>query len=219
MRGLIVLLAMAGAAQAGGVEAKARAQDYPQHIALPDGGAVGFEYHGRGAPAAQGGVFFGNHIVLEVAYFPPKDTLAEVRGGHFLLKIDKMKFGIGPESPGMVAASLKYADWEQRRGLEVGAGPVVYRPDGRPSRRFPGGPAEPEPRRMPDVTGGDQERPDPQEQEAEAVKTVALPEGPTRQVVAGYLYYRWGGNLKKMKKLVVEYAGAGGPAEVEIPLR
>ncbi len=66
---------------------------------------------------------------------------------------------------------------------------------------------------------GEPEKPDPQDVEADAVKQLAFPEGDTTQVVAGYLYYRWGGNLKKMKKLVLDYSGPGGPVSLEIPLR
>lgn len=217
MRSLVVLLAMAAPAFAGGIEPRLRPADYPVHAPLPGGGFLAIEYHGRGLPAAKGGVFLGAHIVLEVAYFPPEKGKTEVRGGHFALKIDKMKHGIGPETPGMVAASLKYSDWEQRRGLEVGAGPIVYGPGGQ-SRRFPGGPSTPEPRRAP-RSDGEPEKPDPQDLEADAVKELAFPEGETTQVVAGYLYYRWGGNLKKMKKLVLDFSGPGGPVSLEIPLR
>lgn len=118
----------------------------------------------------------------------------------------------------MVAASLKYGDWEQRRGLQVegGVGPVVVGPRG-PTRRFPGGPGSPDPPRRP--VDPDKDKPDPQDLEAEAVKEFALTEGETRQVVAGYLYYRWGGNLKKVKTLTLDFSGPGGPASITISLK
>lgn len=215
MRGILLLLAASSLALASGTEPRLRAEEYPRHVALPGGGGLGIEYHGRGIPAAKGGVFLGAHVVLEVAYYPPAGQKAELRGSQFLLRIDKMKLGIPPEPPGMVAASLKYSEWEGARGLQVEAGPVILRPGGG-SRRLPGGPQNPEPRRRPGAR--DDGKPDPQDLEAEAVKEFAFPEGETRQTVAGYFYYKWGGNLKKMKKLALDYSGPGGPAKIEIPL-
>lgn len=215
MRALLLLIAASGAAFASGTEPRLRAAEYPAHIELPGGGSLGLQYHGRGIPTAKGGVFLGAHIVLEVAYYPPAGEKAELRGGHFLLRIDRMKLGIPPETPGMVAASLKYSDWEGPRGLQVEAGPVILRPGGG-SRRLPGGPQNPDPARR---TGArDDGRADPQDLEAGAVQEFAFPEGETRQAVAGYLYYKWGGNLKKMKKLALDYSGPGGPAKMDIPL-
>jgi len=219
MRGLTVSLLACAAAFGAGLDPKTRAEDYAHSVKLPGGGALGVEFHGRGLPDAKGGVFLGWHIVLEVAYYPAQGETVNLRGGQFLLKIDKMKIGIQPETPGMVAASAKYSGWEQQRGLQVegAAGPIVYGPGGG-RRRFPSGPAEPEPtsRRVPQV--GEQ-KPDPQELEAAAILDLALTEGETSQVVAGYLYYRWGGNLKKIKKLTLEFTGPGGPATFEIPMK
>lgn len=205
-------------AGAAGTEPKLRPEEYPQHVRLANGGALGIEYHGRGIPAAKGGVFLGAHLAIEIAYYPPPDEKIDLRGSHFLLRLDKMKLGIPPETPGMVAASLKYGDWEQRRGLQVegAAGPVVLGPRG-PARRYPGGPGSPDPPRRP--AGPDQDKPGPQELEAEAVKDFALSEGETRQVVAGYLYYRWGGNLRKVKKMTLDFSGPGGPVSISIPLK
>lgn len=225
MPGLSLLFgfACAVAAFAGGIEPRPKPSDYPHHLPLADGGAIGFEYHGRGVPAAPGGgspVFLGEHIVLEVAYFPPKDVKNTLRGGNFLFRIDKMKHGFAPEPPSMVAASLKYSEWGPRRGLEVQAGPVIIGPPGTgQSRRFPGDQTRPPSRGPTTTTTRSDDKPDPQDLEAAAVIEAAFPEGETGQAVAGYFYYRWGGNLKKMKRLVLEFTGPGGPATFEIPLR
>jgi hypothetical protein len=218
MRGTLFMLLACMQAGAAGTEPKLRAEEYPQHVRLANGGVLAIEFHGRGIPAAKGGVFLPAHVAVEAAYYPPAGEKVELRGGQFLLRIDRMKLGIPPETPGMVAASLKYGDWEQRRGLEVegAAGPVVVGPRG-PARRFPGGPGSPDPPRGPADPGKD--KPDPQELEAGAVKEFALNEGETRQVVAGYLYYRWGGNLRKIKQLTLDFSGPGGPASISIPLK
>jgi hypothetical protein len=116
----------------------------------------------------------------------------------------------------MVAASLKYADWDGPRGLQAegGIGPIVVRPR-TPAPRYPGGPPQQPPRR-PGVQGEDQ--PDPQERDAQAVVELAFPEGETRQPAAGYLYFRWGKRLKDIKTLTLDFSGPGGPAAIRIPL-
>lgn len=206
-------------AGASGTAPKLRAELYPRHVRLANGGALAIEFHGRGIPAAKGGVFLNSHIAIEVAYYPPAGEKVELRGGQFLLRIDNMKLGIPPETAGMVGASLKYGEWERRQGLEVeaGAGPVVLGSPGGQAQRRPGGIGNRAPPRRPAGPGRDE--PDPREIEAAAVNEFALVEGETRQVVAGYLYYRWGGNLKKIRKLTLDFSGPGGPASISIPRR
>lgn len=221
MRTLTLLLACAALLPAQtGLDPRPRPQDYSHHAALPGGGFVAFDYHGRGIPSSKNGVILGVHLVIEAAWFPAPGQTAEIRGSHFLLKIDKMKHGIAPETAGMVAASLKYADWEQARGLQVegGAGPVVYGP-GRPSRRFPDEPGDDREARRRRVPRAGDDKPDPQLTEAETVTTLAFPEGLTSQVVSGYLYYRWGGSLKKIKKLTLDFVTPGGAVSIPIQLR
>jgi hypothetical protein len=106
----------------------------------------------------------------------------------------------------MVAAALKYPDWSMRPQLTgvagVGDGAVVI---GRPRQveRFPGD-RRPADTRMPgsgNTPVQDSETPPPEQMVVEA----ALPEGPARGPISGYLYFAFKDKPKKVKSLELLY--------------
>jgi hypothetical protein len=113
----------------------------------------------------------------------------------------------------MVAASLKYPDWSRRPQAVAQAGPIVIGPP-QPVERFPGDsrPARSRiPGQIPRVptkqdTGVEEEQVDVTEE----VLRAALPEGPARGPVSGYLFFPWRGNPAKIRSVELIYRPESG---------
>jgi len=156
-----------------------------------------------------------DYLVVEVGVYPDRGTSVTVSAQQFALRINGKKALIYSRTPQMVAASLKYPDWENPRGLEtaVGVGPVIL---GRPPavERFPGDPRArrgPQPPRV-----GDADPKEPEVRAEDVVISAALTEGETRGPVGGYLYFPYEGKMKKVRRLELLYNGPAGRAELTI---
>jgi hypothetical protein len=123
-------------AWAQGTKPKAGATEYPAHAEMKDG-ALGAENLGHSLSAAKGVTLVRDYLVVEVALYA-KNAPVKIRNEQFLLRINGKKAVIGAQTAGMVAASLKYPDWESRPRLVAGggignAGVILGQPD--PVRR------------------------------------------------------------------------------------
>jgi hypothetical protein len=189
-----------------------KASDYPAHITLP-GVEIGAEYMVHSIPAERGGYFAKEFLVVEVAIFPAAHDSLKISSGQFTLRINK-KLVLLAQSPGMVAAALKYPDWEQRPQMTAQAGPLIY---GAPQvGRFPGDPTQPRPLptpRVPDQTDSSNVEQRPALPIEDAIARAALPEGRMAEHVKGCLFFRFEGKLKSIKSLDLIYdPGSGAPA-------
>ena len=178
---------------------------------------------GPSIPTPSGGILTRDYIAIEVALF--QDGLghrADLTHRQFALRINGATTLLRPDTPGAVAASIKYPDWEQHPALVgtagVGnAGVIIGRP--RPIERFPGDhrPAEqtgggP----MPRVESPVGRKADPTSID-ELVMRAALPEGDMALPVSGCLYFPYKKKLKTIKKLELVYAGPLGEGMLRIP--
>ncbi len=155
------------------------------------------EFCGHSVPHAGTTYFTANHIVVEVEVLPDKGTSLRLAAEQFHLRLNGKKELLPPETPGMVAAGLKYEDWTQRPRLEAQAGPVVLGAP-REQPRFPGAP-QPRPR----VGTTKQEEQAPLKTDAEAVVEAALPEGPTLGPTKGLLYFPYRGKMKGIRTIEI----------------
>jgi len=218
----VALLPWLAAALAGqyGTAPKAQPGDYPAHASL-ERLALGAEYLVHSFSGQNQTYIVRDYLVVEVALFPPKGQEFMVNAGHFALVVNGGKHPLSPQAPEFVAASLKYPDWEPHSHpqAEAGVGPVILgRPQ--PTERFPGDPQArppqvPGPPRAPADNPSGVERQVPVKPEDLAVQT-ALPEGPARNPVSGYLYFAWQGKTKRIRSLELTYEGPAG--RVSIPL-
>jgi len=166
-----------------------------------------------------------DYLCVEVEVKPNKGETILVAADHFQLRLNGKKQLLFAQTPQMVAAGLKYEDWERRPTLEAGAGMgnggilIGRRPQ---TERFPGDTREAQ-RRVP---GGIPRAPEPENrsgQERVVIKPedivvrASLPEGPVRTSAKGYLYFAHKGRPSSIKKLELLYAGPAG--EAVIPLR
>jgi hypothetical protein len=204
---LIASLALCSPAVAQhGVEAKPKPSDYPVH---GDAGGVGIgaEYLVRSVGGERDMFVVDDYLVVHVAVYPPKGRPVDVSTGHFRLRINgKNKELRLAQTPGMVAASLKYSDWERRRNLEVGGGmgdQTVILGRRRETPRFPGDRRDAENRLPGPVTKTDQAG--GSDSPEERVVETALPEGPAAGPFAGHLYFAYKGKPKRIKSLELIY--------------
>src|SRR5258708_5049509 len=166
-----------------------KVSDYPAHVKLPSL-EIGAEYLLNSIPLNRGMYIAKDHLVLEVAIFPSTEDGVNVSTSQFTLRVNN-KTILYPDSPGAVASSLKYPDWQMRPTMtaEAGAGngsvvlgappPVARFPGDRRADRPPSVPRVPDP---PDPTG----EPKAAEQPIETqIAIAALPQGPSQKPVKG----------------------------------
>jgi hypothetical protein len=210
-------------ATASGSEPKPKATEYPAHAELGDI-SIGCDYLVRS--------FFGeghtyaleNYLVVEVAVYPRKGSRAMVNAGNFTLRLNGKKDIRLPQTPGMVAASLKYPDWDHPVSAEATAGAggadvIVGRPQTR--ERFPGDPFPrrkrlPDPPRAPAPENPSGMERQPEMAPHEIVVRDALPEGETSQTVCGFLYFSHRGSTKKIRSVELLYDGLYGSATLRL---
>ncbi|HVX65812.1 MAG TPA: hypothetical protein VHA11_04375 [Bryobacteraceae bacterium] len=210
----IVALAAALYGQSG-TTPKAAPSGYPAQARAGEL-SLGAEYLIHSLPAPGGNFFLEKYLVVEVAVYPPADRALDLTNGMFTLRVfGKKKQELRPDSPGMVAYVVEQGDWRRPTGLQAAAGPVVL---GAPERvpRFPGDPTAPQPRTqpVPPQAPGGIERP-AAATASDAIREAALPEGPAKGPVSGFLFFPYKGKLKSIESAQLVFHGAG---EVVVPL-
>jgi hypothetical protein len=167
-------------------------------------------------------VSFGvpGYLVIEVGVYPPKGSRVTLSAGAFTLRVNG-KQTLLAQTPGMVAASLKYSDWEQRPQVVAVAGPVIV---GRPEQapRFPGDQRPPDTHaptlpRVPTSPAPDGAPVAADARPEELVIQWAFEEGPTEVARRGFLYFPWKGKPKSLKSLELLYEG-GNDAKLTLKL-
>jgi len=198
---------------------RAKASDYPVHVAVSNL-EIGAEYLLHSIPSDQGFIIAQDFLVIEVAIFPHGGA-ATIAPGQFTMRINGKKL-LTPASPGMVAASIKYPDWETRPTATVqagaGDGSVIF---GTPSSvpRFPGdrrtGPTIPSGPDAESSNGIDQTPRKPLDQ---VVAEAALPDVRTDRTVKGCIYFQFAGKTKSIKKLELLFDGGNSATQATIPI-
>ncbi len=218
MTRLIVAAALAsGAAVAQhGTEPRPKASEYPVNGTAGDV-LLGAEYLVRSAGTGNEMFIIPEHLIIEIAAYPPKGRTVEVSAGHFALRVNGKKTLLHPQPAGMAVAAMKYPDWSER---PTPVGTVGYGDKtvviGQPRRveRFPGD-NRPQETRVPmpqqaSVRDGNTRTPE------EIVVEAALPEGPTADPISGYLYFPYKGKPKKIKTLELLYNNGDHKATLKL---
>lgn len=161
-----------------------------------------------------------DYLCIEVEFKPLKGETVMLAADHFHLRLNGKKQLVFAQTPQMVAAGLKYEDWERRPSLEAGGGMgngsiiLGRRPQ---TERFPGDTREAQ-RRVP---GGIPRAPEPENRSGQErvvvrpediVVKAALPEGEIRAHAKGYLYFAHKGKVSKLNKVELLYSGPAGEA-------
>ncbi|HYI95953.1 MAG TPA: hypothetical protein VEX68_20595 [Bryobacteraceae bacterium] len=198
MRFVIALATLALVSSLEALDARESPTQYPVQGVTADM-KVGVEYMVRSFLADNQSFTIDDYLIVEVGVFPQHEAKLDLR--RFTLRINGNAVLL-TQTPGMVAASVKYPDWTMRPSVQAGAttadgrGVII----GRDPRvgRWPGDPRQsPEPQnRTPEVT------PDKQPIDYERLITrSALPEGRFNKPLAGFLYFPYDGKLKSIKRV------------------
>ncbi len=204
---------------AGGLDPLPQASSYPAHGRAGDM-EVGAEYLVRGAGVAGRGFITRHYLVIDVGVYPPRGVTSVVKTSEFSLRVNGKT--LLSQTAGMVAASLKFDDWEQHGEMTavvgMGDGAVVL---GRSrNARFPGDRRSPEARtptmpRAPSSVASPVEKQEVRPEEV--VLEDALPEGRVRGPVRGYLYFPYPAKTKSIKSVELRYQGSAGELRLRLP--
>lgn len=200
---------------------KPKPADYALQFGTPQAD-FGIEFQVRTVFGERHSFVVDEYLVVEVAAYPKSPEGFLLSSAHFTLRLNG-KRSLFSQAPGMVAASLKYPDWSWQRGGQIaagaGGGGVILGGPGAPVSRFPGDQKDPrtrlprQPRAESGATGVEIER----EDAVEIVNSKALPEGPAKSAVAGYLYFPHKGELKKLKSIELVYqTPQGSPMAISL---
>ena len=204
----LIFLAAALAAHAQGSNPKTSAGEYPVQ-ATSGLNQLGAEYMVHSFGSGEQMFVVENFLVVEVALFPPKGESVTVDTAKFGLRVNGKKVVLLPQNPAMVATTLQHRDWQVPRGpqADIGVGGVgvgLGHPRAQPP--YPGGP---DPNRLPPqprAPTGDSNIPAKETVKPEEVLVkTALPEGPHRGAVAGFLYFAWPGKVSSIKSIDLFY--------------
>jgi hypothetical protein len=207
-------------------EAKPKPTDYPVHQQVGEF-TIAAENLGHSISTPEGVLFARDYLVIEVAIYPnqPKVFRTHFTNREFSLRLDGKKTILLPQAPGMVAASIKYEDWERRPTLvgTVGTGMeqiIINRPRSAP--RFPGDRTETNRYPSPPVSA-----PPPPHDVAvtkdapasieEIVDQYALHDGVNPVPSSAFLYFLFKGKLSKLKSVELLYEGPWGSASIRLP--
>jgi len=198
---------------------RTKASEYPAHTSIR-GLEIGAEYLVHSVPGAKSYLFAKDYLVIEVALFPSKGERIRIANSQFTLRVNRGKLVIAPDSPGTVAGSIKYPDWERQQAATIQAGPVLLGgPSGVP--RFPGDPTQdkriPQPAGDPTPDSSGMNRP-VEKSIDETVALAALAEGFIETPVRGCLFFPFRGKTKKIRSLELAYEPGEGKPTVTIPL-
>lgn len=215
----LLALILPALALAQGTAPRTKAADYPVSATL-EKLVIGAEYLVHSFSGHNQTFVTSDYLVVEVALYPAAGERPLISGGQFTLRINGKKSTVLPQAPAMVAASLKYPDWEIRRSVTAVAGPVII---GRPTpvERFPDDP-RPQQRRLP----APPKAPEPENRSGlepqapvkaeELVVECALPEGEAQGPVSGYLYFAYKGKTTSIRSLELIYTGPAGNSVLKL---
>lgn len=185
---------------------------------------MGAEFLARSLLSPDGNAVLRDYIAVEVGILVPKGRRILLTSGQFLLRINGKKQPQMSQTPGMVAAAVKYEDWERRPVLTGSAGMgdagvILGRP--RQTERFPGDrrptqdrlPAPPKAPGAEDRSGIEKQ---PQLAPDEIIIRQALPEGEAAGFVRGMLYFPFKGKIASIQKLDLIYEGPSGAAVLKL---
>ncbi len=191
-------MALAGALCFG--DPRAKPADYPAH-AQSAHVAIGAEYLVHSFSNGRQTFFVPDYLVVDTAVYPQGKLT--IQQGHFQLRVNGTQ-RLNPVAPSMVGYSLQNPDFRN-------PGMAQQQP------RFPGDPGGTRP--LPPAQAPDPSQSDPQaapESALESLTRTALPEGEFHSPQSGFLYFEYGGKIKKIKTLDLVYSDDAGELVVKL---
>ena len=205
----LAFLAVAVAFGQAGTRPKGSPEEYPVHAQDGTTG-IGAEFMVHSFSGGEEMYLAKDYLVVEVALFPAKGQAIEVNAAAFWLVVNGRKPGLGAQAPSAVAASLARPEWHNGPHVEMAGGlgnaqVVLGRPphSSIPGNRDPTAPGPDGPPAPKDDPNGGEARPRPTP--AALVVETALPPGPRKGPVSGFLYFAFTGKTSSIKSLELIY--------------
>lgn len=201
-----------------GTETKRKVTEFPVQAKVANA-EIGAEFMVRLISYGPESFVTDNYLIVEVAIYPAAGQPVDVKAHHFTLRVSGKKEALLAQPLGMVIASLKYPDWERPpTSVSAGSGDAGVSTGGPdPVERFPGDPRArrfPAPRTPMPTDGKPAEA---RLSAADVVNRSALPEGPRKTPVSGYLFFPWKGNPVKLKSVeLVTTLGSDTPVSIRL---
>lgn len=169
-------------------------------------------FHYRSVSHGGRSYFLDRHLVVQLTLSSTALRRLKLSAGQFHLRVNG-KAVLAAEPAGLVAYSMKWQGTDQ--GVRAQAGPIIL--GGPPTQpRFPGDrTGQPLPRVPESRPAGAPARPEEQDL-GEVLAEAALPEGDLLLPVSGYLYFRYPGKIKSIKKLELLYQAPEGPLTLRL---
>lgn len=201
------------------ISPKAQPSDYPAHTKTGRVEiAADYLVHSVLGAGHDEMLFARDYLVVEVAFYPEAGASYQVDTAKFTLRLNGKKDVLFPQVPGVVAYSMKHPESSTHPHLEAAAGLGdvtlgVGRPV--PAPRFPNDTTgAPNPQRLPpqapestDRQNVPKTRPTTVE---EVIQQTALENGEQHAAIAGYVFFAYQGNVKKIKSIELVYSDPAG---------
>lgn len=205
----LAVLCLSGLACAQGTDPKPKVEEYEVHSAAK-GVAVGAEYMVYSVSGQGTTIIVDDHLVVEVALFPPKGKTVVSGAYEFQLRVDGKT--LRPVTPQIVVMATQRRDLYTPRGVQAttqtGDDTIIVGGPSRPLPPFGGGRRTPAPPRAPEPDLRDRApRPEPVRAD-ELIAASALPEGEFKSPVSGYVYFPFTGKASKIKRVDLLYGDA-----------
>lgn len=186
MRPILLLIPVLAGTALLADDPRAKPTDYPVH-AESARIAVAAEYLVHSFGNGRQMYFVPGYLVIDTAIYPHEPLL--IAPNQFALRINGKKV-LSPEAPQTVGYSL------------------TFNPTGMPQA--------PRPQEQPDPNNPDRELAPRNESATEVLVRTAFPQGEFHSPQGGYLYFAFGGSVKKIQSLELLYSGDGGPLTLKL---
>jgi hypothetical protein len=180
-----------------GLPPRTSPSDYPAQAKL---GAITLaaDFAGHGVPTPDGPLTTENYVVVEVAFFGPPGTRLPISFNDFSVRINNKKNATPSEPYERVGTSVKDPEWTPPEKPEKGGGGILGGGGNDTSKEPPRPPAE------------------LRRAWAQRVKKGALADGDRPLPQDGLLYFSYGGNVKSIRSLELNYVGPAGKATLDL---
>jgi hypothetical protein len=142
VRLLVCFAAFCAVLNAQGTRPKENPTEYPAHADV-NGVTIAAENVGHSITSEYGAYFARDYLVVDVAIFSKNKRPLRFSPANFSLRLNGKKTPLLAQTPGIVAASIKYDDWSEHPRMmgSGGAGDTGVTLGGpKPQGRFPGDP-------------------------------------------------------------------------------
>lgn len=191
-----------------GMPPRAAPTDYQSHAKAGEY-TIGAEYTGHSIVLPQGTLSTEDYIVIDTGFFGPADKHLKLNVGDFSLRVNGNKKALESQPYGVVLSSVKDPEWVPPEPVVKAKGGSILSSGGGGGggdKPAAGDPPPPPPKPPFEYTRALTQR----------VAKAALPEGDRALPQAGLIFFRYTGNIAKIRSLELTYNGPAGSTAMRL---